>query len=64
MNPLDDPAQRDAYLAQARADAQRMADEARAARQAAVKAQPPRDRCSPVIVGVQGPADGMQAVDG
>lgn len=59
MNPMDDPNQRDAYIAKQRTVAQGIVEQLRAERRQEVEKKPPM----PIIIGVQGPPDGLQAVD-
>lgn len=62
MNPLDDPTQRATYLAQAKIEAQKMADDARA-RRGAVPMRPKNESVSNIIIGVSGQNGEMQSVD-
>lgn len=61
MNPMDDPNQSSAYLAKAKQDAEKMADEMRRQRDAAPK-PPPTDRCNPTTIGLLGGDDSVQTI--
>jgi hypothetical protein len=60
MNPLDDPAQKDAYMEQRKKEARQMLDQMKEERKGS---EPPSDRPKACIIGVTGPSDGFQSVD-
>lgn len=59
MNPMYDPAKRDAYIETQKSVARDIVIQLRAERRQEAEKTPPM----PIIVGVLGPVDGLQAVD-
>lgn len=60
MNPIDDPAQREAYMEQRAKEARQMLDQMKEERKGS---SPPGDGPRSIIIGVTGDPNGFQSVD-